>query len=308
MDLRQLRYFVAVADELHFGRAAGRLRISTPTLSQQIAALERDLGHRLVDRDSHRVALTAAGSALLPDARALLAHAERARQNVGIAATGKAQLDLRVATGLEMVLGDLLEQVSQAVTVNFTSTSSTDAEVAVVSGRADGAFVWPNAHGPRVRTHTVHVTEAYLAVPRRHALADQERVLVEQLLDEDIALFPQHLSPGVWDLFHRHLVPDPAAHRGRILDLPTKLAPMSAMLGAVAEGRAVAPFVPQVASRLMALEEQGVRMVPLEPPLRMPLKFIWSEPVRPALRPLLRLVADLDGPAVGDAARTTAPA
>lgn len=292
MDLRQLRYFTAVADELHFGRAAERLRISTPTLSQQIAALERGLGHRLVDRGSHRVALTTAGVALLADARVLLAHAERARANVEVAATGTAQLDLRVALGLEVLLTDLLDQVDRTVTANFTSTSSADAEVAVASGRADGAFVWPTSHGAHVRSQTVHVAEAHLAVPRTHVLAEQPRVRVEALAEVDIALFPRHLAPGVWDLFHRHLVPDPAAHRGRVLDLPTRLEPMSGMLGAVAEGRAVAPFVPQVVQQLVSLEQQGIRMVPLEPALRMPVHFVWCDPVRPALRPLLRLAEE----------------
>jgi DNA-binding transcriptional LysR family regulator len=76
VELRQLRYFVMVADEPNFRRAASRLRIAGPSLSQQIKALERDLGLRLFDRDRRSVALTHDGAALLPQARALLDQAD----------------------------------------------------------------------------------------------------------------------------------------------------------------------------------------------------------------------------------------
>src|SRR3990170_974224 len=92
LDLRKLRYFVAVADRLHFGRAADDLHIAQPALSRQIRALEQDLGASLFTRDSHGVTLTDAGRQLLDDAGPLLASAQAVRRRVTAADRGGRRL------------------------------------------------------------------------------------------------------------------------------------------------------------------------------------------------------------------------
>src|SRR5258707_15653359 len=100
LDLRKLRYFVAVADTLHFGRAADELHIAQPALSRQIRALEHDLGTPLLTRDSHGVALTDAGRQLLTDAGPLLASAHAVRPRVTVAARGSQRLMVGFPAGI----------------------------------------------------------------------------------------------------------------------------------------------------------------------------------------------------------------
>ncbi|MQY28854.1 LysR family transcriptional regulator [Nocardia aurantia] len=140
MELRQLGYFVAVAEELNFGRAAKRLLIAGPSLSQQIKALERDLGVALFVRDRRSVALTPAGSALLPDARALLDGADELRRRAGRFA-GSESVRLGYVNWLPAELAERVAGVARLHLDTWVAPSHTQA-ARVADGSLDLAVCW----------------------------------------------------------------------------------------------------------------------------------------------------------------------
>jgi DNA-binding transcriptional LysR family regulator len=151
VELRQLRYFVAVAEELHFGRAAQRLHIAAPSLSQQIKALERSVGAPLFERDRRHVALTAAGRQLLPDAREILAAAAAAQRRIA-GTTGP----LRIGY-VDWLPDELVQSIQSDVRIDQwvmpshvqvarVIDSRLDAAIAHVAGpddRLDLRLLWP---------------------------------------------------------------------------------------------------------------------------------------------------------------------
>lgn len=145
MELRQLRYFVAVAEELNFGRAAERLRIAGPSLSQQIKALERDLGVQLFDRDRRGVSLTACGETLLPRARALLDQADELRRSAaGMAASEP--LRLGYVNWRPVDLASRVSRVAQVHVDTWVMPSHTQA-ARVADHRIDLAICWIRTAG-----------------------------------------------------------------------------------------------------------------------------------------------------------------
>ncbi|TRW80276.1 LysR family transcriptional regulator [Mycolicibacterium sp. 018/SC-01/001] len=166
MELRQLRYFLAVADELHFGRAAERLHISGPALSQQIIALERDVGAELFVRDRRSVALTAAGRSLREDAQQILGLADAARRRLGEAATLGAPLRLGYVSWLPDSVAALVGPSVAMRVDEWVLPSHAQAE-RVAAGTLDLAIAWIT--GADARQQGLHADLLY-AEPL-HAIA-----------------------------------------------------------------------------------------------------------------------------------------
>jgi len=206
MDLepRVLRYFLAVAEELHFGRAAARLYISQPSLSNQIHKLERMLGTDLFVRSSRQVELTPAGRALLEEAPLALAALERAAERARLAGAGIAgtvRLGYAPMAGYE-TLGALLtaaERDCPNVTVVATELFSAEIPGRVLAGELDvgiAAFPEPmrGVGGELLRTEPLA-----LLLGEHHPLADLDPVPLASLADETLLAFPRELAPRHYD-------------------------------------------------------------------------------------------------------------
>ncbi|WP_439679234.1 LysR substrate-binding domain-containing protein [Embleya sp. MST-111070] len=204
MELRQIRYFVAVAEELHFGRAAERLHIVQPTVSQQIRRLERELAVTLFDRSTRSVTLTAAGDAFLPHARALLA-AERAGLAAMAALRAEEAAVLRLGTNvglgtrLDRLLAALAEGAPQTG-VELVSLPPADRLRRVREGTLDAALVRGVDRAPDLDLVPVWRDPLVVALPAAHPLADRAEVALADLAALPLRIVPREHNPHLVDL------------------------------------------------------------------------------------------------------------
>lgn len=295
MELRQLRYFVAVAEERHFGRAARRLGIAAPSLSQQIQALERDLHVTLFERSPRRVVLTPAGEVLLEHARVLLARAERACNEVRCADGRHRHLALRIAPAVEHVLDGPLRHLSGPVSgleVSIATSTDSDAILAVREEHIDAAIVWVRSTQNQDLAGTIlRQVPMYLALPAGHRLAAREAVPVAELAAETIVMFPRDLFLGIWDHIIGHLLPAGPSRPDQVLTQPDLINAPEAILRSVAAGHGVAAIAPAMTEHVPV---PGIVIRPLAPPLLAPVELIWREPAHPALQHVVALLADTE--------------
>jgi DNA-binding transcriptional LysR family regulator len=199
---RDLRYFVAVAEELHFTRAAERLFISQPALSKQIRVLERALGAPLFDRDRLGVRLTRVGVALLPHARRVLEVWEAGREAVEDAkVTARATLVVGMSTspgrgGMLTAIRSRFTGEHPAVGLALRQVGWTDASAGLADGSSDVAFVWlPLMDAGRYRWMEVAQEPRLVALPETHRLADRDVIDFGELLDEPFLALPKSAGP-----------------------------------------------------------------------------------------------------------------
>ena len=204
-ELRHLRYFVAVAEELHFGRAAARMHISQPPLSMQIRALERAVGAQLLERTQRRVTLTKAGEVFLQEARAILARVQSAVLLAGRAERGEVgELVVGFISHANFsVLPPLLREFrARAPQVRLAlRESTTDRQLEdLVDGRLDVGLVLPPVEDPRLRYRPTFRESLVIALPAGHPLASRKgRVRLASLAESPFILFPRPLAPGLFD-------------------------------------------------------------------------------------------------------------
>ena len=211
IELRSLRQFVAVAEELHFGRAATRLHMTQPPLTQAIRKLEQDLGAPLFDRTSRSVALNAAGTALLPQARALLLNAEQLAPLVQAAARGQSG---RVRLGFVSTVGygelprwlrSFREQ--QPDIVLSLREATLDVQLRdFASGEIDAGFVIhaPGALPAGFEALRVSREAMVLALSAQEPLAQRKRIDASAALKLPLVIFPRDIAPSLFDAVLAH--------------------------------------------------------------------------------------------------------
>jgi DNA-binding transcriptional LysR family regulator len=225
VDLRQFRYFIAVAEELHFGRAAARLHIAQSGLSQQILKLERAVGVKLLIRDRRGVEITDAGRAFLDQARLTVELADRAVESAVAAERGKGPL-LRLGTpilGIPVVADTVLQEFQARfpdVEVEIHPRLNPELIDGVSTYAIDVAIVLSpfKSVDPPPRYQQLGTFELVAIVPEGHRLAQLERVPRPELLKERFLDWPRNIDPEMIDHIHRILFG--ASEHPRMLHVP----------------------------------------------------------------------------------------
>jgi DNA-binding transcriptional LysR family regulator len=205
LELRQLRYFLTVAEEFHFGRAAEREHIAQPALSQQVRRLEQELAVQLFDRTSRRVRLTEPGRVFEEHARRILDLSNDAIALVRQASLGReGRLRLAYANGSDRgvpaAVVDRFRAEHPLVELSLSTQYDEESRVQLRAGEIDAAFFWmPLGDFGDLACCRVVTEPLVVALAQHHPLAALDRVTPEQVAAEPLVWFARHWSPGKWD-------------------------------------------------------------------------------------------------------------
>ena len=295
MRYRRLGYFVAVAEELSFTRAAERLHMAQPPLSQQIALLEKGLGVTLFDRTRRTIRLTPAGAALLPEARRLLADlddTERLVRRVGTGEIGRLTIGF-VPSAMNGCLPDLLRRFRGRypdVELVLREMAPDPLLRAVRDGRVDTGILYRPVADPELAQRVLSGENLVLALPEGHRAAGSVEISLHDLRDEPFILPEQHDVPGIHAAitatFTDAGVAPRTVQRGVWL--------MQTVLGLVAAGIGLA-LVPASVETVL---RSGVALLPLrDSHHRLKMAAVWrEEQATGPLAGLLDVMADQDEP------------
>lgn len=265
MELRHLRYFVTVAEELHFTRAAERLHIAQPPLSQQIQALEAELGVTLFERTRRSVALTEAGKQFLISARQILADTERAAETARRAARGEVG-ELRIGIIVSLPLTRLIPEAINdyrhrypEVTLQLRDMTTLMQLQAVLDGKLDVGFSRRPEEGVPDGLNVIQLQRDPLCavIHESHPLADQPTLSLAQLRDEPFILYPSDAGSGI----QRQILRLCATH-GFIPRVEQEAREATTHIGLVSArlGTAILPYT------VSCIHADGVRYIPLSDP------------------------------------------
>jgi DNA-binding transcriptional LysR family regulator len=292
MDLRHLRYFACLAEELHFGRAAQRLSISQPPLSQQIRALEDELGVQLFERTSRRVRLTEAGRQFLPEARATLAQAEHAALTAKLAHRGEAgRLRLGFSTSvpfIPMVMNALAQyrQTYPAISVELDELPRDEQIARLERGTLDVAilrsFTKPELH-QQMHSLCLQRDDMVLAMRQDHPLAHRpDPLTLRDIAGVPLVMFGPLNGAG----FNERLFEECKA-LGFELEVAIEASSFATLIGLTAAGLGVT-----ILSRPMTrLNVDTLAFRPLEVPFTSHLLMLHMDPPSPATRNFRAMIA-----------------
>jgi DNA-binding transcriptional LysR family regulator len=204
-DLRHLRTFVAVAEQRHFARAAALLDLSQPAASKQIRRLELDIGAQLLRRTSRQVELTAAGEALLEDARRLLEQAgglARHAQRISRGSIGRITVGFRDSAAndfLPHLIRRFREEYPDVELVLEECASGSEQLAALRHERIDAGFVRPPVDDRALKLDLLLDEPLVAVLPETHKLADHDEIALDALANEPFVLWPRHAHPAVYD-------------------------------------------------------------------------------------------------------------